>query len=591
MILDSLSQQDAEETYQSLAALMNLQAAGGQLSDEQKQYILENTLVRRIQDDYFDPDAVVFNKRVNASVNQPISFETKKRNLPDTLPAGWTVTELGGAKVKVEISQDAEFLVPDLRPMPVSSAGQLPAGFAPGKLYPSRSHPRGLQMTVFGASDALGNLGIDWDQVLSRVSPDQISVYAGSSMGQMDQDGLGGMLNARFDGKRVTSKNCPLGFAEMPADFINAYMIGGAGTTGANLGACASFLYNLRQGVNDIRAGRARAVIVGSSEAPINPDVISGYAAMGALATDAELMAIDDRDQVDNRRAARPFSYNCGFTIAESSQFVVLFDDALAMELGATVHAAVTDVFINADGYKKSISSPGIGNYITIARSMAVARAILGDESLQQRSYIHAHGSSTPQNRVTESHILNEVAKNFGIESWPVAAIKAFVGHSLGVSSGDQLITGLGVWAKGVIPGIKTIDSVADDVHDSNLSISAEHKEVGAEGIDVTVLNSKGFGGNNASAPIIAPHIARKMLAKKYGAEAYRAYQQANEAVVAQSAAFDLAARQGQAELIYKFDNNVLGGEDLGFTGSAVDVPGYGSAVNLKIDSPFADLL
>ena len=36
----------------------------------------------------------------------------------------------------------------------VSSAGQLPTGFDPGALYQSRSHPRGLQLTVYGASDA-----------------------------------------------------------------------------------------------------------------------------------------------------------------------------------------------------------------------------------------------------------------------------------------------------------------------------------------------------------------------------------------------------------------------------------------------------
>jgi acetoacetyl-[acyl-carrier protein] synthase len=591
MIIDSLSQQEADQTYLSLAALMNVQSEGGPLSDSQKQFIIENTLIRRIQNDYFDPSAVVFNKRVSAGINSPVSFETKKRNLPETLPQGWLVTELGGPHVRVEIHQDTEFLVPDERAMPVSSAGQVPSGFTPGKLYPSRNHPRGLQMTVFGVSDALGNLGIDWDEVLTRVAPDQISVYAGSSMGQMDSDGFGGLLSARADGKRVTSKNAPLGFAEMPADFINAYMIGGAGTTGANLGACASFLYNLRQGVNDIRAGRARAVIVGSSEAPITPDVISGYAAMGALATDAELMALDNTGTVDNRRAARPFGYNAGFTIAESSQFVVLFDDALAMELGATVHAAVTDVFINADGYKKSISSPGVGNYITVAKSMAVARSILGDEALQQRSYIHAHGSSTPQNRITESHILNEVAKSFGIEKWPVAAIKAYVGHSLGVSSGDQLITGLGVWAKGIIPGIKTIDAVADDVHDSNLAISAEHKDVGVNGIDVTVLNSKGFGGNNASAPVLAPHVVAKMLQNKYGAQAYQTYQSANEKVRERSATFDEATRSGEANLIYKFDHNVLSGDDLGFDRDNIHVPGYGVNIDLNVDSPYKDFM
>ena len=41
-------------------------------------------------------------------------------------------------------------------------AGQLPDGFAPGTLYQSRTHPRNLQMTVFGASDALHSIGIDW---------------------------------------------------------------------------------------------------------------------------------------------------------------------------------------------------------------------------------------------------------------------------------------------------------------------------------------------------------------------------------------------------------------------------------------------
>ena len=32
----------------------------------------------------------------------------------------------------------------------------------------------------------------------------------------------------------------------------------------------------------------------------------------------------------------------------------------LALELGATVHGAVTDVLVHADGYKKSIPGPGI---------------------------------------------------------------------------------------------------------------------------------------------------------------------------------------------------------------------------------------
>ncbi len=81
---------------------------------------------------------------------------------------------------------------------------------------------------------------------------------------------------------------------------------------------------------------------------------------------------------MDFRRASRPFGENCGFTLAESSQYVVLMDDELALRLGADIHGAVTDVFINADGFKKSISAPGPGNYLTVAKAVASAVQIVG---------------------------------------------------------------------------------------------------------------------------------------------------------------------------------------------------------------------
>ena len=79
-------------------------------------------------------------------------------------------------------------------------------------------------------------------------------MYAGSAMGQLDGAGAGGMLKSRYMGKRITSKYCPLSLAEMSADFINAYVLGSMGSTGATLGACASFLYNLKNGIADIRS-------------------------------------------------------------------------------------------------------------------------------------------------------------------------------------------------------------------------------------------------------------------------------------------------------------------------------------------------
>jgi acetoacetyl-[acyl-carrier protein] synthase len=95
---------------------------------------------------------------------------------------------------------------------------------------------------------------------------------------------------------------------------------------------------------------------------------------------------------------------------------VVLMDDALAMELGADIHGAVPDVFINADGFKKSISAPGPGNYLSVARAVASAVQLLGG-CRAQRSFVHAHGSSTPANRVTESEMLDRVAAAFGMST------------------------------------------------------------------------------------------------------------------------------------------------------------------------------
>ena len=81
---------------------------------------------------------------------------------------------------------------------------------------------------------------------------------------------------------------------------------------------------------------------------------------MGALAEDEALIKLDGTGELDHRRACRPFADNCGFTLAEASQFVILFDDELALELGAHIYAGVGDVFVNADGFKKSIPGPGI---------------------------------------------------------------------------------------------------------------------------------------------------------------------------------------------------------------------------------------
>lgn len=599
LVIENLGTGDANQTWQSLAVLMGLGADGGRVSDARRQYIRDHTLIRPIESSLFDSQAVPVNSLIRMMPGDAsIRFILEQKQLPSRIPDNWQVEETEGGsapsrKMLVTVAGELPLLIPDWRQSAVSSAGQLPSGLDLAAQYQSRSHPRGLQMTVFGASDAINSMGIDWESIRQQVPGDEIAVYASSAMGQLDQNGSFGMLAAPFQGRRTSSKNCPLGLAEMTADFINAYILGNVGTTGANLGACASFLYNLRQGMNDIRDGRCRVVVAGSSEAPLTPEVIEGYRTMGALAEDEQLRKIDGLDDgcLPNLfRACRPFAENCGFTLAEAAQFVILMDDETALKTGAQVFGSVADVFVNADGYKKSIPGPGIGNYLTLGKAAGSARSILGEKALRERTYVHAHGTGTPQNRVTESHIINELARQFGIDKWPVAAIKSYVGHSLAPASGDQLIAALGTWAYGLIPGIKTIDRVAEDVHHSHLNILFEDLETGTRGMDAALLNSKGFGGNNATACILAPHITWQMLKSRHGSQAVIEAQKRSEKTLLASEDYEARMLRDEVRPTYRFGEGVVESEALELNAREVRIPGHRHPISLDLKNPYPDM-
>jgi len=576
-IFESLNSSEQDITAANLACMMNL-------PKEDITNILNGTLIRSIENSYFDSNNLYLQQKVTLKGDDaPISFRLEQKTLPNPIPHNWTVTKLDDYYVQVVVDGDLLALLPSTRNFSIKTAGQLPTGFDPAQLYNSRFHPRGLQLAIIGASDALHSTGLNWHKIMQQVAPNQIAVFGGSAMSQLDEFGFGNMMQARLKGGRVTAKNCPLGLSTMPADFINAYVLGNLGNTGGVTGACATFLYNLQKAIEQINYGKARIVIVGNSEAPITPEILEGYGAMNALASSEGLQRIG----ADARTASRPFGENCGFIIAESTQYVVLMDDELALELGANIYGAVTDIFINADGFKKSISAPGVGNYLTMAQAVASASNLFGDNLVQNRSFVHSHGSSTPANRVTESQLLNEVAQAFNIENWPVVAIKAYVGHSLSAASADQLISALGSFAYDILPGIKTIPKVADDVIQDRLSISLQDQY---RATDVCFINAKGFGGNNATGVVVSPNLANQMIEKRYGKNAYSEYCKKREQTHAKAVQYDESARIGQFNVIYNFGQNMLDGSNVSITKQQVNIDGVKSLEFVK-DLRFQDML
>ena len=303
MILESLPVEEQQSTVASLACLMaQVTVDGESYRDSQgnllsaaevdkhfRSEVINGTLVRRVES--FDPAHVPGNKKISFTdeQHQQMVFSMLKRDLPRSIPEDWQVRNLDDGSVEITASSASEYLVESHYELAAKSAGQLPSGFSPGDHYNARFHPRGLQMAILGASDAVHSMGIEWDKVANSVSPDEVGVYSSSALSQMNEEGFGGLLQARLKGNRTTAKQVPLGLNSMPADFINAYVLGSVGHTEAITGACASFLYVLQAAVRDIRNGRRRVAILGNAEAGVTPEIMEGFSNMNALGSEENL--------------------------------------------------------------------------------------------------------------------------------------------------------------------------------------------------------------------------------------------------------------------------------------------------------------
>ena len=76
-----------QRTLASLATLMGLESAQGN-----EQYILDHTLVRRVEEHHFDVDSVSWNQRFPTESNgQPVNFDIARKHLPEVIPPDWVV--------------------------------------------------------------------------------------------------------------------------------------------------------------------------------------------------------------------------------------------------------------------------------------------------------------------------------------------------------------------------------------------------------------------------------------------------------------------------------------------------------------------
>ena len=450
--------------------------------------------------------------------------------------------------------------------MPANACGQLPFRLDPVTHYASRQHPKALGMSIVGFTDAMSDAGFDLRKEIDTYGRDKVGCFAGCAVMNMDRYSGDGLFASYPMGKRASSKHISFTLPEMTADFINAYVTGSLGITGHFIGACAASLYNLNAGVELIKSGKSELVIVGAAEAILGPPAYIGFSAMGAMATDERMtnlqQLLGEGDDLDYTKFCRPFGDNMGMVCGESAGFAILMSDRLALEVGANIRGCFLNVNINADGNKKSISGPGAGNYFSVGKTFKDIETVFGSKTLQEKSCFLAHGTGTPLNRITESHIVSTFAKEFGIENLPVTSVKSKLGHTMGTAGMYQIWCGLGELESQKLTGICTIPKLADDVFKDNLDFFLENKEFNSQK-DIAFLNSKGFGGNNATSALISSNLTEELLQRRFTEKELKAWKKKREATLKlREKNFELAVNS-DIEPIYEFDKDVLDLTDL----------------------------
>ena len=209
--------------------------------------------------------------------------------------------------------------------------------------------------------------------------------------------------------------------------------------------ACASSAQAIGEGLLMLRHNRADAVICGGGEAPLTPLSIGGFAAMQTLS----------RRNHEPQRASRPFDRDRdGFVMGEGAAVLVLERREAAQRRGAPILGRLLGYATNADAHHPV--SPRTDGEI----AAACIRAALADAGIErtQVGYINAHGTSTPQNDIAETHAIKRALGDHA-HALCVSSTKSMTGHLLGGAGALESVITLMAVSQGRVPPTINLDT------------------------------------------------------------------------------------------------------------------------------------
>jgi 3-oxoacyl-[acyl-carrier-protein] synthase II len=249
-------------------------------------------------------------------------------------------------------------------------------------------------------------------------------------------------------------------------------------------GACASGNHALLVAHQMIKAGLLDCAIVVGYEFPLLPINAGAFEWIHAL---YKRDRPTDRAYDNPEASSRPFSLDRrGLLLAEAVGAVFLTDVLYARRFGWPIRATIRGGYMNSDGDHLTRMAPE--NVVACMRGALTAAQCSPDDI----DCVNAHATSTP---VGDAGELIGLAQLFGprLRHLPVVANKSQLGHSLGASAILEFMAAVEGMRLGVL--LPTLNHIPDPA----LPEAFFPTEASEFAHRLTLLNSFGFGGTNAS--------------------------------------------------------------------------------------------
>lgn len=329
------------------------------------------------------------------------------------------------------------------------------------------------QYALVAATEAMEDSGIE-----GKVAPERFGVYVGSGIGGINTftEGAGVMLQS--GPRKVSPLAIPMLIANMATGNLSI-RFNAQGPALPVVSACATGTHAIGEAFRAIKHGYADAILAGGTEASVTGLAIASFSNSRAMST---------RNDPDS--CSIPFdARRDGFTMGEGAGILVLEEYEHAVARGAKIYAELVGYGNSSDAHHITAPHPeGIG-------AMAAMRLALqeGGYEAGMKTYVNAHGTSTPLNDKAETAALKQVFGEDEARRLHISSSKSMTGHMLGASGAvEAIVTALTLQSGIVTPTVGYVEADPDCDLDYTVQGAVEDR------CDFAISNSFGFGGHNA---------------------------------------------------------------------------------------------